>query len=78
MNNYDKINVFRFEEGMEDGYLCSMCGQYTSKNKSSSYEGWNLICERCRWKIQEIVGIWDVLSRAQDVGRTRKEQEEKL
>ena len=51
MNNYDKINVPRFKEGKQNGYLCSMCGQYTTLDESISHRGYNLLCRRCEWKI---------------------------
>ncbi len=67
-NNYDRINVPKFKEGKEAGYLCSMCGQYATKNESVSYIGWNLICNHCFWKFKAILGNRDILKAIQEVG----------
>ncbi len=76
MNNYDKINVPNFKQGKEAGYLCSMCGQYTTKNESCSYIGWNLVCDRCKWKMKAVLGNRDILGAIQEVGKANKEAEE--
>lgn len=77
MNNYDKINVPKFEEGKEAGYLCSMCGQYTTKHESVSYMGWNLVCERCKWKMKAVLGNRDILAAIHEVGRANRALERK-
>lgn len=76
MNNYDKINVPKYEEGKEVGYLCNMCGQYTTLNDSVSHRGWNLVCNRCYWKFKSILGSYDILLEIQEVGKANKEAEE--
>lgn len=68
MNNYDKINVPKFKKRKEAGYLCSMCGQYTTKNESCSYKGWNLVCDRCVWKMHAVLGDHDFIRAIQEVG----------
>lgn len=74
INNYDRINVPKFEEGKENGYLCSMCGQYTTKNDSASSKGYNLICMRCLYKIENLTDDREILIKLQKAGR-RKESE---
>lgn len=76
MNNYDRINVPRFEKGAMNGYLCSMCGQYTSLSDSVSHEGYNLVCNRCEWKMRAITGEIDMISKIHKVGNEAKEREE--
>lgn len=71
INNYDRINVPRMEEGKENGYLCSMCGQYTSKNDSVSYKGYNLTCMRCVFKIRHLTDDMDVIAKIQMAGELK-------
>lgn len=75
MNNYDRINVPNFEAGRENKYLCSMCGQYTSKSDSTSYKGYNLICMRCYYKIQNLTDDMALMSKILKAGE-RKEYDE--
>lgn len=75
MNNYDRINVPKFEEGKNAGYLCSMCGQYTTKSESCSHIGWNLLCNHCKWKIEAIIGMNNIIECVQEIGRRRESEE---
>lgn len=75
MNNYDRINVPRFKEGKQNGYLCSMCGQYTSLDDSVSHKGYNLVCNRCEWKIRYIIDEIELINKIQKVGKQREEGE---
>lgn len=75
MNNYDRINVSRFEKGDQNGYLCSMCGQYTSLNESVSHRGYNLVCNRCDWKIKYILGDMNTLDMIHKVGEQREKED---
>lgn len=72
MSNYDRINVPKFKAGEEAGYLCNMCGQYTTRNDSVSSRGWNLVCNQCYWKFKAILGNRDILLAIQEVGCTRE------
>lgn len=79
MTNYDRINVPRFKEDKQNGYLCTMCGQYISKDDSVSHKGYNLVCCRCEWKMASILGIevYDVLKYIHNKGtKTEMEEEE--
>ena len=80
MNNYDKINVPNFKEGKPNGYLCSMCGQYTTLSDSVSHIGWNLVCCRCERKMRAILkdSITTCIDEIQSVGRTRSKRELEL
>ena len=71
INNYDRINVPKMEEGKENGYLCSMCGQYVSKKDSTSYRGYNLVCMHCVHKMQHLTDDFYVLQEIQDRGRIK-------
>lgn len=75
MNNYERINVPRFKKGDQNGYLCTMCGQYTSLNESISHKGYNLICNRCEWKMRYIIGDYDILTKIHKVGKEHEERE---
>lgn len=71
INNYDRINVPKMEEGKQNGFLCSMCGQYTSKNDSTSHKGYNLVCMRCVYKIQSLTDDYDVIRKIQSAGKLK-------
>lgn len=77
MNNYDRINVPKFKEGKQNGYLCSMCGQYTSLNESISHKGYNLVCNICGWKMRAIIDDMDILTKIHKVGKQREERSER-
>lgn len=77
MNNYDRINVPRFKEGKQNGYLCSMCGQYTTLDESISHKGYNLLCMRCEWKMGNILGDLYILTKVHKVGKQREEGEKR-
>lgn len=72
MNNYDRINVPKFKEGKQNGYLCSMCGQYTSLDDSVSHKGYNLICNRCVWKMSAILNNIDIINKVHEVGKEKE------
>lgn len=80
MNNYDRINVPNYKEGKQNGYLCSMCGQYTSLSDSISYKGWNLVCCRCEWKMRAILKSMGVslINEIQNVGEKHERDEENV
>lgn len=71
INNYDRINVPNFAEGKENGYLCSMCGQYTTKNDSTSHQGYNLICMRCFYKMRFLTGDMEIMRKLHKAGRRK-------
>lgn len=71
INNYDRINVPRMQEDKENGYLCSMCGQYTSKSESTSYNGYNLVCLHCLYKMQYLTDDMNIMSKVQAAGRRK-------
>lgn len=57
MTQYDKNNVPLFESGVDNHFLCSCCGQYTTRKDSVSHKGYNLICNRCFYKITAILDL---------------------
>ena len=57
MTNYDRINVPNMLGDKQNGFLCSICGQYTALKDSASYRGFNLVCMRDIWKISSILDI---------------------
>ena len=57
MTSYDRNNVPLFKNGENSKYICSMCGQYTTRDDSISHHGYNLICCRCEWKMRHIMGF---------------------
>ena len=77
MNNYDKINVPNFKAGKPNGYLCSMCGQYTTLNDSVSHQGWNLVCMGCESKMRLVLcpKKSSLISMIHKVGMMRQKEE---
>ena len=77
MNNYDKINVPNFIEGKQNGYLCSLCGQYTTLSDSVSHQGWNLVCNRCEYRMRAILcpNHASLLLKIQEVGIAHQKEE---
>ena len=57
MTRYDAGNTKQFEEGKQNGYLCSMCGQYSSLSDSVSHKGYNLVCMKCVYKMDSILDV---------------------
>lgn len=70
---YDRNNVPRFRAGEHDKYLCNMCGQYTTLADSVSYQGFNLVCNHCFYKMMGILGDNTILEDIQDVGKEKKQ-----
>lgn len=70
MNQYDKNNVALFNKGVDNKFLCSMCGQYTTFNDSASNRGYNLVCNRCCYKIAGLLNCTygDVVIKIQKKG----------
>lgn len=51
------INIDLYNKGMEEGYLCEMCGTEVGLSDSFSKRGNRLICSCCFYKIQRILGL---------------------
>ena len=79
LTRYDMININQFKDGKQAGYLCSMCGQYTTLHDSASYEGYNLVCNRCIYKMGSIldVTIGNIIIHIQAKGMTTEKNEKK-
>ena len=77
LNQYDKNNVHLFNDGIDNHYLCSMCGQYTTYNDSTSYQGYNLICNRCCYKIAGLLdtSYGDIVIKIQKKGALKANEE---
>ena len=65
---YDFYNSMQFELGEDRPYICSMCGQLTTLKDSVSNQGYNLVCNSCLYKMQRILGRYDVQVDIQAVG----------
>lgn len=55
ITRYDMVNIKQYKEGKQNGYLCSMCGQYSTLDESVSHQGYNLVCMRCVYKMGHIL-----------------------
>ena len=79
LNPYDSYNVTLFRKGSDNGYICSICGQVTDLNDSTSSQGISLICMRCVYKISHLLDITagEVTIKLHKKGEiTRKEYED--
>ena len=75
MTQYDKNNVPLFEKGIDNHYLCRCCGQYTTLHDSVSHKGYNLVCNRCYYKLRLSILGRDILNDIQAIGKQREEEE---
>ena len=70
---YDKINSVTFrEEGDQGTYICSCCGKMTTLADSVSSQGYNLVCNRCRYMLKRVLGIEDEIIKIQAVGNANR------
>jgi len=75
LSQYDKNNAPLFEKGEKNRYLCCMCGQYTTLKDSSSYKGYNLICNHCLYKIAGLLDATagEIITKIQEKGRIKND-----
>ena len=72
-NIYDRINVPAFKiEGDKGRYICSCCGKLTTLADSVSSQGYNLVCNRCRYIMKRVLGIEDEIIKIQAVGNANR------
>ena len=70
---YDKINSVTFKEEGDNGtYICSCCGKMTTLSDSVSSQGYNLVCNRCRYMLKRVLGIEDEIIKIQAVGNANR------
>lgn len=72
LTRYDMVNINQFNDNKGAGYLCSICGQYTTIDESVSHRGYNLVCNRCMYKISSVLdmSIGDIIVRIHSKGLT--------
>lgn len=77
LTRYDMVNINQFNDDKGAGYLCSMCGQYTTLDESASHRGYNLVCNRCIYKMGSILdmSIGDIIIKMQAKGITTEKNE---
>lgn len=78
LTRYDMVNVSQFNDGKGAGYLCSICGQYTTLDDSISSRGYNLVCNRCIYKIGSVLNdmhIPEIMTKIQTKGLTTEKME---
>ena len=80
LTRYDMINVKQFNDGKGAGYLCSICGQYTMLDDSISHRGYNLVCNRCVYKIGDVLNnmsIGEILDKIHAKGLDTEKNEKR-
>lgn len=78
MDLIDKVNVLEFNTGYEKGkYICTNCHEIVGLSDSVSHMGYNLVCNRCLWRIEHITGIHP-LANIQKIGKMREERQERI
>lgn len=66
---YDTHNVREFVKAGDRGkYICCNCGQPTTYEDSISHQGYHLICTRCMYKLQHLLGSHDIMLQIQKAG----------
>lgn len=66
---YDRHNVREYVTAGEEGeYICCNCGQPTTYDGSISHQGYHLICIRCHYKLQHLLGSNDIMLQIHKAG----------
>lgn len=52
----DLKNRKKYMTGDFGGFICIMCGSEVTKDDSISHRGYNLICNDCKTKIEQVIG----------------------
>ena len=69
MTTYDRANVIEFKTKYEEGeYTCNVCGQTVSLDDCVSSRGYNLVCNKCVYRIKRVLGKTDILNDIHKVG----------
>ena len=79
LTRYDMVNVKQFEKGRQNGYLCSMCGQYSILDDSVSHQGYNFVCMRCVYKMGDILNdtsIGEIIELVHQKGEKKKKSDD--
>ena len=72
----DKMNSNKFKNGDNDDYICVMCECKVSLDNSMSHRGYNLICNRCYYRLLNVLNTSYLLDDIHEAGLYRQQKEE--
>lgn len=71
----DKLNSTKFKNGHTDDYICVMCECKVSLDDSMSSQGYNLVCNRCYYRMLKVLNTPYLMDEIQKAGRHRINKE---
>ena len=73
ITDIDKLNADKFKNAADHGYICVMCEDSdVSLDDSMSSHGYNLICNRCYYKMLEVLNTSYLMDEIHKVGERRR------
>ena len=72
----DKLNSYKFKNGDNDDYICVMCECKVSLDDSISSHGYNLVCNRCYYRMLEVLNVPYLMDDIHKAGEYRRNLEE--
>lgn len=73
ITDIDKLNADKFKNGADDGYICVMCeGSDISLDDSMSSHGYNLVCNRCYYRMLEVLNTSYLMDDIHKAGEYRR------
>lgn len=67
----DIKNRKKYLKGDFDHFICTMCGFETDISNSVSHQGYNLICNDCKSKIERVIGE-PIICKVHNVGKEKE------
>lgn len=71
----DIMNRKKYLKGEFNNFICTMCGCKTDIDNSISHQGYNLICNDCKYKIERVIGE-PIILKVHKVGTEKEGTEE--
>ena len=72
----DKLNSDKFKNNHTDDYICVMCECKVSLDDSMSHQGYNLVCNRCYYRLLEVLNLHYLIDDIHKAGAYRQWEEE--
>ena len=71
----DKLNSYKFKDGDTDDYICVMCECKVSLDDSMSHQGYNLVCNRCYYRMLDVLNTPYLMDEIHKAGMCRIKEE---
>lgn len=72
----DKLNSDKFKNGHTNDYICVMCECKVSLDDSMSSHGYNLVCNRCYYRMLTVLNTSYLIDEIHKAGMYRRNIEE--